>query len=109
MPDPSSNLTDREDSWRACREAGQEAFRRGRLAEAEQHFQDALQIAELSGPVDLRVADSLLDLAMICARQPWPSRRGAEAEPLLRRALAIREQTMGPDHPEVAQTLVHVG
>lgn len=29
----------------------------------------------------------------------------AEAEPLLRRSLAIQEQKLGPDHPEVATTL----
>jgi Flp pilus assembly protein TadD len=29
----------------------------------------------------------------------------AEAEPLLRRALAIFEQSFGPEHPEVATTL----
>jgi hypothetical protein len=29
----------------------------------------------------------------------------AEAEPLIRRALAIDEQSFGPDHPEVAGDL----
>ena len=32
--------------------------------------------------------------------------RYAEAEPLLRRALAIMEQTIGPEHPTVATGLV---
>jgi CHAT domain-containing protein len=31
--------------------------------------------------------------------------RFADAEPLFRRALAIREQALGPDHPQVATTL----
>jgi hypothetical protein len=31
--------------------------------------------------------------------------RSSEAEPLLRRALAISELSYGPDHPEVATTL----
>ncbi len=31
--------------------------------------------------------------------------RYAEAEPLLKRALAIREKTLGPEHPRVATTL----
>ena len=31
--------------------------------------------------------------------------RYAEAEPLFRRALAIREQALGPDHPDTAQSL----
>jgi hypothetical protein len=29
----------------------------------------------------------------------------AEAEPLYRRSLAIRERALGPDHPDVAHTL----
>jgi hypothetical protein len=29
----------------------------------------------------------------------------ADAEPLYQRALAIREETLGPDHPEVATIL----
>ena len=29
----------------------------------------------------------------------------AEAEPLYRRALAIREKALGPEHPDVAKTL----
>ncbi len=29
----------------------------------------------------------------------------AEAEPLLKRALAIREKALGPEHPHVAQSL----
>jgi len=29
----------------------------------------------------------------------------AEAEPLYKRSLAIREKALGPDHPDVAQSL----
>ena len=31
--------------------------------------------------------------------------RYTEAEPLFRRALAIREKSLGPDHPDVANSL----
>ena len=31
--------------------------------------------------------------------------RYADAEPLYKRALAIREEELGPDHPDVAQSL----
>jgi uncharacterized protein HemY len=31
--------------------------------------------------------------------------RYAEAEPLLKRSLAIREKVLGPDHPDVGQSL----
>jgi tetratricopeptide (TPR) repeat protein len=33
----------------------------------------------------------------------------ARAEPLLRRALAIREKVLGPEHPDVAQDLAALG
>ena len=36
-------------------------------------------------------------------------RRYAEADRLLREALAIRQATLGPDHREVAQSLYHLG
>ena len=35
----------------------------------------------------------------------WGKGRYAEAEPLFKRALQIREQTLGPDHPHVASSL----
>jgi tetratricopeptide (TPR) repeat protein len=34
--------------------------------------------------------------------------RRAEAEPLFRRALAIREKSLGPDHPSVANSLTNL-
>ncbi len=34
-----------------------------------------------------------------------PQGRHAEAEPLHKRALAIREKALGPDHPDVATIL----
>jgi tetratricopeptide (TPR) repeat protein len=35
--------------------------------------------------------------------------RFAEAEPLFKRALAIREKALGPDHPDVAWSLNSLG
>jgi hypothetical protein len=40
-------------------------------------------------------------LALLCHDQG----ESAKAEPLLKRALAIREKALGPDHPHVAQSL----
>src|SRR5258708_13871962 len=39
------------------------------------------------------------------ALQDWQEGRAAEAEPLLRRALALRVKALGPAHPEIAQGL----
>src|SRR5882724_11841925 len=51
--------------------------------------------------------DPLADaLALIEQAHPlYDQGRYAEAEPLLKRALAIREKALGPDHPDVAMSL----
>lgn len=33
----------------------------------------------------------------------------AEAEPIFKQSLAIREKVLGPEHPDVATTLNHLG
>ncbi len=47
------------------------------------------------------MAASLNNLALLYAAQG----RYAEAEPLYKRALAISEKALGPDHPNVATSL----
>ena len=47
------------------------------------------------------MATSLNILALLYRAQG----RYAQAEPLYNRSLAIREKTLGPDHPDVAATL----
>ena len=47
------------------------------------------------------MAKSLNNLAVLHRAQG----KYAEAEPLYRRALAIDEKALGPEHPEVAKTL----
>ena len=49
----------------------------------------------------LDVAMSLNNLAMLLHTEG----KYAEAEPLHRRALAMREKALGPEHPDVAQSL----
>jgi tetratricopeptide (TPR) repeat protein len=44
---------------------------------------------------------ALTNLAVLYEKQD----RTADAEPLLKRALAIYEKALGPDHPKVAETL----
>ena len=50
------------------------------------------------GPEDLALADSLVSRGNLYFKQGENSR----AEPLLKRALAIREKVLGPEHPGVA-------
>jgi tetratricopeptide (TPR) repeat protein len=53
------------------------------------------------GPAHLDTASSLNNLAWLYQQQG----KYAEAQPLYQRALAIREQQLGPDHPDVAYPL----
>jgi spermidine synthase len=56
------------------------------------------QVAIMKQPDDVRALAGL-------ARLHTGKGRYAEAEPLLRQALAIREKALGPEHPDVAQSL----
>jgi hypothetical protein len=48
---------------------------------------------------DRSVAQSLNNLAELYRRLG----RSADAEPLYKRSLAIREKVLGPDHPDIAE------
>jgi len=52
-----------------------------------------------------QVATALANLAALRKEQG----RYSESEPLLQRALAIREEALGPQHPDVASTLNNLG
>ena len=62
-------------------------------------FERTLDIREKAGPNQLDVSDSLYNLGMSYKAQG----RFAEADPLYQRALGIKEEILGPDHPIVAQ------
>ena len=75
-----------------CTRAGQ--VRRGRTAlQASLHSEKAL------GP-NIRRRDQPEQSGSL-----YPARQHAEAEPLYKRSLAIREKALGPDHPDVANSL----
>jgi tetratricopeptide repeat protein len=97
-----------ERAWREHLEAGQQARRQQQRAEAVRHFEAALWEAERFGPQDPRLVESLLQLS---TAYTWPRGQSGgpeRAEPLLRRALAIQERTLGPEHPEVAACLLRL-
>ncbi len=64
----------------------------------------ALKEAEGFGPQDPRLATSLNNLAVVYDDLA----RYAEAEPLYKRALAIREKALGPDQPRLAKGLYNI-
>ena len=87
--------------WETYMEAATKAYREGRYAEAEKQLKAALKEAEAFRPEDPRVATSLNNLAGLYHAQG----KYTEAEPLLKRSLAMREKILGPVHPEVARSL----
>ena len=87
-----------EPAWEKYTKAGTEAYQRGQYAEAEKQFVAALKEAEKFGAQDPRLATSLNNLATLYINQG----KYAEAESLLRRALATFEKAPGPEHPIVA-------
>ena len=82
--------------------AGATASQRGQYEEALRRLELALKEAEAFGEQDPRYATTLNNLASVYEAQG----RYAQAEPLYKRALAIREKALGPDHPDVAQSLL---
>jgi tetratricopeptide (TPR) repeat protein len=92
------------DLCKATDDAAWKALEEGRGDEAEAMLRMLVTQTEASGQDDLPVAKPLECLAlMILARS---TKRYDEAKPLLDRALAIREKTQGPDHKDVAATLL---
>src|SRR6187399_781019 len=87
--------------WQAEHDAGWNAYKEGRLDEAEMRLRAAEKEARAFGENDPRFATTLDHLAwVLCAEG-----KGDEAETLARRALELREKSLGPKHPDVAKSL----
>ena len=90
-----------EDAWEGLVAAGQTAFQAGNYEEAEEKFTAALEIAETFSELDTRLATTLNNIAAV----HYINNDYVAAEPLFRRALSIRERSLGRDHVEVATSL----
>jgi tetratricopeptide (TPR) repeat protein len=91
----------RADDWKAEHDAGWNAYKEGKLDEAERHLKAAETQARALGESDPRLATTLDHLAWVLCAEGSPEK----AEPLAKSALAIREKALGADHPEVVQSL----
>jgi tetratricopeptide (TPR) repeat protein len=91
--------------WQADHDAGWKAYQEGRLDEAETRLRAAEKEAEGFGANDPRLATTLDHLSWVLCTEG----KSAEAEPLAKRALAIREQALGAEHPDVATSLETLG
>lgn len=92
--------------WTRWTEAAEAALVAGDYAKAEGLLVQVIREAEKLGDNDLRQAVPLERLAAFYRTDEV--RRPADAEPLLRRALTIRERSQGPDDPDVAETLLQL-
>ena len=86
--------------WETYTDAGRKAYEQGHYAKAEKLWVAAFKEAEKFGPQDPRLATSLNNLAVLYYSQGTYG----EAEPFYKRALAIREKVLGPDHPDGLNT-----
>ena len=93
-----AKATREESSWEMSMDAATEAYQQARYTEAEKFFLAALEEADNFGPQDPRLVPSLNGLASVYRTQG----KHAEAEPLFKRSLAIREEALGPEHFDVA-------
>jgi eukaryotic-like serine/threonine-protein kinase len=84
---------------------GELARQRGRWPEAEELFGRALAIYERHPQEQTGRAKTLSSLAGVF----WRTARLDDAEPLMRRVLAIDEAILGPHHPRLARTLNNLG
>jgi len=90
-----------EDTWDSYIDEGSKAYSEQDFVEAEKQYVAALKEAEKFGPQDSRLITSLDSLASVYeAQQKW-----VEAEPLYQRTLALQENLLGLEHPDVADNL----
>ena len=90
-----------EDTWDSYIDEGSKAYSEQDFVEAEKQYVAALKEAEKFGPQDSRLITSLDALASVYeAQQKW-----VEAEPLYQRTLALQENLLGLEHPDVADNL----
>lgn len=89
------------DVWQAHTASGTQLYHLCRFADAERAYHAAWELARRGGHADSRLATSLGNLAELY--RAWG--RLGDAEPLARRALAMRERTLPPEHPHIATSL----
>ena len=90
-----------EAEWKAEHDAGWNAYKEGRLDDAETRLRAAEKEARALGRMIPRLATTLDHLAWVLASEG----KAVEAEPLAKSALAIREKAFGPEHPDVVLSL----
>jgi tetratricopeptide (TPR) repeat protein len=90
-----------EAEWSHDCQQGKAAFETSNYGGAERYFKAAIKEAEAFGPKDIRLANSLSNLAVL-----YNSRgQTVKATPLLERAIAIKQSALGAENPEVVTSV----
>jgi tetratricopeptide (TPR) repeat protein len=96
---------DGDDGWKKHFDAGNDAYERCDLAEAENQLRKALEIASRVEVPDRRVVQTINALArVVLAEGPYD-----DAEQILNRARAINQTWIGKENAEMAETLDLLG
>jgi len=85
-------------AWQSSFDAGMQALKAGRYAEAERKLLAAQRLVDKKGREDRRLALTLSGLGDIYRK----AGKFTRAEPLIKRALSIANRTAGPKSPEAA-------
>jgi tetratricopeptide (TPR) repeat protein len=88
-------------NWGGRTSAGEWAFSRGNFERAEAEFRAALEIAQEFPEDDVRLEESLRNLGRLYEHQSLFDK----AEPMYLLLLAAEEHRVGPDSPEILDTL----
>ena len=104
-----------QSQWQQYIQSGENACQQRKYAAAETAFKSAVKEAEKLGIQNhtletgititgFPLGSSLNDLAVVYDDQG----KYGDAEPLYKRALAVDEKALGPNHPDVARDLINV-
>ncbi|WP_165231590.1 tetratricopeptide repeat protein [Aquisphaera insulae] len=99
----AQDAPDKPEAWTRRYEEAGKAIKAGSLARAELILTEVVGEAEKLGPDDLRVAEPLEVLAGFYLDKK--QKRYDAADPLIRRALKIREKAQRAEHPDTATTI----
>lgn len=91
--------------WKTYCDDAKKAAGERRFTEANQFMSMALGVAEQFGEADPRLVETLF----LAAGVQMADKQFADAEPHLRRALALREAKLGTNHLSVAECAFHLG
>lgn len=83
--------------WQQLKRTADNAYAANNYGVAERSYLEALKQAEAFGAADVRLADTLHQLAALYSTRAQFSK----AEPLLERELRVREKALGGEHPDV--------